>query len=276
MGLRHDESVEEDVRIPGLDTSKPSIARAYDYLLGGKDNFAVDRAMADQILKVYPQTAQMCRDNRAFITRAVTWAAQRGIAQFLDLGSGLPTSPSVHEAARGVNPDARVCYVDNDPVAVLHTRSMIKRAGAGVAAAGQDLGDPVAVLADSDVTSVIDLGHPVCVILASVLHFYQAARAREVVRSYVSRMVPGSAVVISCLRVDDPGLFERGSGNYTAAGVYNYTHEEMESFFAGLDLVPPGLAMAHAWRGGMMTVPRKSAEAGYMLGGVGITPAARR
>ena len=255
--------------MPGLDTSRPSIARAYDYLLGGKDNFPADRAMAEQILALYPQTAQMCRDNRAFITRATAWAARQGIAQFLDLGSGLPTRPSVHEAARGVNPGARVCYVDNDPMAVVHIRALMTKE-AGVAAAAQDLADPAAVLADPGVTSVISLGGPVCLILASVLHFYEAARARAIVGSYVSRLAPGSAVVISCLRVDDPGLFDQGSANYTAAGVRNYTRAEMDSLFAGLELVPPGLALAQAWRAGLTTVPGKPAGPGYILGGAGL------
>jgi hypothetical protein len=259
---------EENVAIPSLDTSRPNIARVYDYLLGGIDNFAVDRAMADRLVRVYPQTVQIARANRAFITQAVTWAARQGIAQFLDLGSGLPTSPSVHEAARKVCPGARICYVDNDPMAVLHTQAlMLKRAGPGVTAVNQDLDDPAAVLADPDVASVIGTGDPVCLILAAILHFYEAARAREVVGSYVRRMAPGSAVVISCLRVDDPLLFEQGSGNYTAAGVYNHTREEMESFFAGLELVPPSLAPVHVWRGGTM---REFAGAGYFLGGVGL------
>ena len=261
----------QDAAVPKIDTSRPSVARAYDYLLGGKDNFAVDRAMAEQILKLYPQTAQMCRDNRGFIVRAVAWAARQGIAQFLDLGSGLPTTPSVHEAVREVNPDARVCYVDNDPVAVLHIRALIvKGEGSGMAAAGQDLSDAPAVLADPDVASVISLGDPVCMVLASVLHFWEAARAREIVGSYLSRMAPGSAVVISCLRNDDPVLFGRSAESYTAAGVYNYTREEMESLFSSLELVPPGLALAHAWRGGMATVPHKPTGTGYMLGGVGL------
>lgn len=259
----------DDGAVPGLDTSRPSIARVYDYLLGGKDNFAADRAMAEQILALYPQTPRMCHDNRTFITRAAAWAAGQGIAQFLDLGSGLPTSPSVHETARGVNPAARVCYLDNDPMAVVHIRALMAKEP-GVAAAAQDLADPAAVLADPGVTSVISLSDPVCLILASVLHFYEAARAREIVGSYVSRLPPGSAVVISCLRVDDPGLFAQGSANYTAAGVHNYSREELDSFFAGLELVPPGLAEAREWRAGLATAPGEPAGPGYILGGVGL------
>jgi SAM-dependent methyltransferase len=255
----------------GIDSSRPSIARAYDYLLGGKDNFAVDRAMAEQILRLYPDTGRMCRDNRAFITRTVTWAARQGIGQFLDLGSGLPTSPAVHETAGEVIPGARTCYVDNDPMAVLHIRAlMVKWAGSGVAAAGHDLADVPAVLTDPDVTSVLSFREPVCVTLASVLHFWEAGRAREIVQSYVSRLAPGSAVVISCMRNDDPALFGQSKKSYTAAGVYNHTREEMESLFAGLELVPPGLALADAWRGGMPAVPHKPAGAAYILGGVGL------
>ncbi|HSZ40462.1 MAG TPA: SAM-dependent methyltransferase [Trebonia sp.] len=264
--------MDEESAPKGIDTSKPSIARAYDYFLGGKDNFAADREMAEQILALYPQTAQMCRDNRAFIARAVTWAANRGITQFLDLGSGLPTSPAVHETAREVIPAARACYVDNDPVAVLHSRAlMLKGAGPGVAAVAHDLAECAAVLADRDVLEVIRPGEPVCLIFASVLHFYPAAVARTIVGAYLGQFPPGSVAVISCMRVDDAGLFERGSDGYTAAGVYNFTREEMGALFTGTELVPPGVALAAAWRGGMPVVPHAPAGAAYILGGVGVS-----
>lgn len=117
---------------------------------------------------------------------------------------------------------------------------------------------------------MIGLGDPVCVVLASVLHFYPAPRAREIVGSWVSRLAAGSAVVISCLRNDDPGLFEQAAGSYTAARVHNYTREELESLFGGLELMPPGVTLAHAWRGGMTTTPHKPPGAAYMLGGVAL------
>jgi hypothetical protein len=261
--------VPEDAVIPGIDTTKPSIARAYDYLLGGKDHFAADRAMADQILQLYPQTAQMCQDNRALITRAAAWAAGRGVAQFLDLGAGLPTSPSVHEAARGVNADARVCYVDNDPSAVIHIQALVATEP-GIAAAGHDLADPAAVLSYPAVATAIDPAEPVCVILASVLHFYDFARARDIVQGYVSRMAAGSVLVISCMRNEDPALFDEANENYTAAGVHNFSREELASFFGGLELVPPGIADATAWQPDAPAAPSRVPGTAYVLCGVGL------
>jgi hypothetical protein len=256
------------VPVQGIDPSKPNPARVYDCLLGGKDNYAADREVARKILQIDPRAAEICRENRGFVTRAVNWAASQGISQFLDLGAGLPTSPSVHEAARQAIPSARVCYVDHDPIAVVHARALLATPD-GVTAAEADLADPAAVLAEPAVAGVIDAAQPMCVILAAVLHFYDPEQARRITAGYVSRLASGSVMAISCLRVDDPAVWEQRRA-YTAAPIYNHSPDEVLSFFAGLDLVAPGLASAPSWRGGMPRVPRKPPGVVYGLCGMGL------
>jgi S-adenosyl methyltransferase len=163
----------------------PSIARVYNYWLGGKDNFAADRELAAQIAALAPHWVEACRDNRVFVSRAVNWAARQGIGQFLDLGAGLPTHPAVHEAAREVIAGARVCYVDNDPVVVRHARALLTKP-ADVDVAEADLSDPGLVLDHPAVACLIDRSEPVCVLLAMVLHFYDPVTARELAAGYAS------------------------------------------------------------------------------------------
>jgi O-methyltransferase involved in polyketide biosynthesis len=255
--------------VPGFDVGRPNIARVYDYWLGGKDHFAVDREMAARLAELYPPWVQACRDNRAFVERAVTWAARQGIGQFLDLGAGLPTRPAVHEAVRAVNPGARVCYVDNDPVVVRHSAALLAGPD-GIAAVEADLTDPQTVWDSPAVRAVIDPGEPVCVIFTLVLHFLDAGQARRVTAGYASRAVPGSALVISAGRNDDPGMWGQVREKYTAAVLHNHGRDEMLSFFAGLDTVPPGITPVHAWDPGMTTVPGMPSGPAYVLGGVAV------
>ncbi len=134
---------------PGFDATVANMARVYDCWLGGKEHFGADRAEAGRLLRLYPPLAAMARENRAFLARAVTWAAGQGIGQFLDLGAGLPTVQNTHQAARAVNPAARVAYVDLDPVVLAHARALLAT-GDGVTAVAADLRDPAAVLADPE------------------------------------------------------------------------------------------------------------------------------
>jgi SAM-dependent methyltransferase len=258
-----------DSRCPGFDTSVPNIARVYDFFLGGKDNYAADRELAARIAELSPDWVQACRDNRRFVGHAVTWAARQGIQQFLDLGAGLPTQPAVHEIAREVIPEARVCYVDNDPVVVAHARALL--AGpAGVDVAEADLSDPAGVLDHPGVTSIIDWSEPVCVLLAMILHFHDPAAASELADRYASRLAPGSVLAISCGRNDDPAMWQQMRQSYTAATTYNHSRDELRSFFGPLQLVPPGLALAQAWRGGMAHVPNRPPGPAYVLAAVGV------
>jgi SAM-dependent methyltransferase len=260
-----------DSRSLGFDTNVPNIARVYDFFLGGKDHYAADRELAAQIAELSPGWVQACRDNRRFVGRAVTWAAGQSIRQFLDLGAGLPTHPAVHETAREIAPGARVCYVDNDPVVVTHARALLTKP-VGVEVAEADLSDPSGVLEHPGITSIIDWSEPVCVLLAMVLHFYDPVMARELADEYASRLAPGSALAISCGRNDDPDMWQRMRGNYTAAATYNHTRDELRSFFGTLRLVPPGLAVAQTWRGGIADVPDRPPGPAYVLAAVGVKP----
>ena len=254
----------------GFDASRPNMGRVYDYWLGGKENFAADREEAERLLEIYPQLRDLVRENRQFVTRAVTWAAQQGIGQFIDLGAGLPASPAVHATARAVLPSARVIYVDNDPVVLAHARALLAT-GDGVAAVAADLRDPEAVLTDPEMRAVIDLAEPVCVILGAVLHFLDADAARAVTAGYARLIAPRSCLVISAASYDDEAFGKRLSAEYTAGQFFNHPHADIVSFFAGLELVGPGVAEAQTWRA-WMPEPVLRRREGHVLAGVGRKP----
>jgi O-methyltransferase involved in polyketide biosynthesis len=237
---------------PGIDTSVPNMARVYDALLGGKDNFTADRIQAARLIEFDPSLPLLVRQNREFVSRVVTWAARRGIGQFLDLGAGLPTHPAVHEAARQVIPSARVVYVDSDPVAVVHARALLAEPD-GVTAVGADLTEPERVMSRQTLGDLLDPAEPVCVLIAAVLHFMSAEAARDLVSRYARLLPPGSALAVSVFGSDDPGVAEQARQAYTATRTYTHSREDVASFLAGagLELVEPGVALAHAWRGDM-------------------------
>ncbi|MGH3283398.1 MAG: SAM-dependent methyltransferase [Streptosporangiaceae bacterium] len=243
-------------------------ARVYSRLLGGKDHFPPDRAEADLLVEIYPALAEMVRENRAFIAEAVTWAAGEGIGQFLDLGAGLPATPSVHQTARTILPAARVAYVDLDAMVLSHARALL--ADHGVAAVAADLRDPAAVLDSPELRAVIDPAEPMCVILAAVLHFLDAGTAREVTAGYARLIAPGSCLVISCASYDDEALAKRLAAEYSAGQFVNHTREDVVSFFAGLDLVGPGVSEAGTWRP-WRPEPVLRRREGHVLAGVART-----
>lgn len=253
-----------------LDTSVPNVARVYDYWLDGKNNFAADRALAEQMLKIFPGLRELVRENRQFITRAVSWVAGQGIDQFVDAGAGLPSTPSTHESAQAINPEASVVYLDNDPVVVSHARALLSKGQPGVSVAKADLRDPDAVLNCPG----IDASRPLCLILAAVLHLMDAESARRVAAGDISRLASGSYVIISMARYDDPVLAERIVAEYSAAAsFFNHSAEDAASFFTGLELIEPGLASGRTWRGNMPDpgLPRSDV---YALVGVGRKPLA--
>jgi hypothetical protein len=250
-----------------FDPTTPNVARVYNHLLSGKDATAADRAEAGRLLEIYPPLADLVRENRAFVTRAVTWAAGQGISQFIDLGAGLPASPSVHEAAREVIPAARVAYVDLDAVVLSHARALLAT-GDGVIAVEADLRDPQAVLAGRELREVIDPAWPACVIFGAVLHFLDAGTTRNVAGGYARLIAPGSYLIISVACNDDEGLGKQLAAEYTAATWHNHSAEDVTSFFAGLELAGPGVTEARRWRPGLPE-PALLRRDGHVLAGVG-------
>jgi len=249
-----------------FDASKPSIARVYDVMLGGKDNFAADREVAAKLVAAYPLFAKWARDNRVFLGQAVGYAASRGIGQFIDVGSGLPTSPNTHEIARRVLPGARVAYVDNDPMVISHIRALLATDD-GIAAVQGDLRDPEAILASPQLAAVIDIRQPVCVLLVSVLHFVDEQTARNVAAGFM-RLVPAGSYLVLSAGTGDREFEEELGPLYTAADAYNHSPEQIRGFFGDLDLISPGLVDAERWQPGR-ALPQQPRRKAVMLAGVG-------
>jgi O-methyltransferase involved in polyketide biosynthesis len=254
---------------PGVDMTRPSIARVYDYWLGGTNNFAADREMGQRMAEVNPALPQLVRHNRQFICAAAARAAAAGISQFLDLGSGLPAHPAVHEAVREVIPDARVCYVDIEATAVRHADALLAR-GAGLAAVQADLTEPETVLANPQVRAVIDMSQPAAVILAAVVHFLPADSAAAVCGRYMSRAAPGSWLILSSGHYRDEELAARVQQTATHARFWNHDAADLASMLAGLETVGPGVCEVHGWMAGTGGEP--AGDPVYALAAVGIKP----
>jgi SAM-dependent methyltransferase len=222
-----------------IDLDLPNAARIYDYLLGGAANFETDREFAEKLLEVIPEARTAARMNRAFLRRAVRFCVSQGITQFLDIGSGMPTAGNVHEIA----PDARVMYVDNDPVAVTHSKLLLRDNPNATCVLG-DLTDPEPVIE----SAFLDFSQPVAVLTVSVLHFVpDEAGPQDAVARYVSALAPGSLLVLSHAvvrageQVEDP--YERSA----TPGVPR-TRAQITAFFDGLEFVEPGLVWTPEWR----------------------------
>ena len=244
----------EEPVVPGIDVTRPSVARIYDFWLGGKDNFAADREMGSRMAEVNPSLPRLVRDNRRFLCAAAARAARAGVAQFLDLGAGLPAHPAVHEAAREVNPDARVCYVDNDPAAALHATVLLAN-GAGLTAVNADLGDAEAVLADAGVRDLLDFSRPAGFILGAVLHFLPADAAARLCAAYLSHAARGSWLIVSTGHYEDKELADRVQQAATHARFWNHDAAAVASWLDGLEIVHPGVCEAGRWVAGTGGVP---------------------
>ena len=252
-------------RLPGIDTSIASAARVYDYLLGGSENFPVDRAMAAELLRLVPQTAEAVRRNRAFLRRAVGYlAGEVGVGQFLDIGSGLPTMDNVHQVARRSLSSARVVYVDNDPMVVRHTEALL--AGTtGVTVVHEDVRNPAGILGRA--AGVLDLSRPIALVLAAIMHFIPGAdHPQAIVHRYIDALAPGSYLVLShaAMQAADPDTAEaaREYASSSAGSFIIRTPEEVAAFFDGLDLLEPGLVDAGRWR----TTQAEPIEPGFLAG----------
>ncbi len=250
-----------------------NVARMYDYWLGGKDNYATDREAASKVTAQFPEVARVARANRAFVARAVAHVAAQGITQFVDVGAGLPTSPNVHEVARRVTPAARVAYVDRDPIVLAHARALLATSP-GIAVVPGDMRDPHAILASSDLRSVIDLARPVCFLLASVLHFLDPGEADALVAALTGVMVPGSYLIISAgtSTGTDPALIGRLRAAYAGTTIISArTEQQIAAWFTGLHLVPPGLVDVRDWRPALKRHARTPPAARF-LGGLAHKP----
>ena len=239
-------------RIAGLDTSVAHPARVYDYWLGGKDNFAADREAAERVLAVTPGLRFRVRANRAFLGRATRYlAADAGIRQFLDIGTGIPTGDNTHEVAQREAPDSRVVYVDNDPIVLLHAQALLRSTPQGATDYLQaDLRDPDAIM--DRAASVLDFSQPVAVMLLGVLHLIQDSEDPwGIVAQLMAAVPPGSYLAISHPAIDIH------HAQADAQRVYNErvstpqtlrTRDQVARFFTGLELVEPGLVQVHQWR----------------------------
>jgi SAM-dependent methyltransferase len=234
-----------------FDPTVPNVARLYDYMLGGKENFEADRKLAAQLVANAPTSAWIARQNRAFLARAVRYCAEQGIRQFLDIGSGLPTMDNVHEVAHRVNPDARVVYVDNDPVAVTHAQALLAKS-AGVVAIDADLRRPEQVLELARSAGQLDFSQPLAVLIVAILHFISDDEdPAQIIRTFTAAMAPQSYLVLSHATHDaQPEESERARAIYRRASspLITRTREEVAALFGGLPLVDPGLVYTVQWR----------------------------
>jgi len=236
----------------GFDAATPNAARIYDFLLGGKNNFAADREAAEKLMRILPDAMSAACENRKFLRRAVRFlAAEAGIRQFIDVGAGLPTAVNTHEAARESEPAARTAYVDHDQVVVSHARALLAT-DQGVAAICGDLRDPQGILDDPRLRAVVNFAEPVAVMLGAVLHFLDDAPARAAVSHLKGAIPPGSYVVISHFSAERVGDRESREAQevYLKAGtpILPRASEEIRLFFDGLEMVDPGVVGVAEWR----------------------------
>ncbi|WP_280367056.1 SAM-dependent methyltransferase [Nocardia wallacei] len=239
-----------------LRTGVPHSARMYDYFLGGKDNYEADRDAAEQALQQFPAVRVTARTNREFMRRVTRYLTGQGIRQFLDIGTGIPTAPNLHQVAQEVAPESRVVYVDNDPIVLAHARALLVSTREGRTAYVQaDAADPAAILAAPELDATLDLSRPVAVSLMALLHFVPGD-VYEIVRTLMEPLAPGSYLAMSHVTTefddgpDDPDGMARLLQVYVDRGipVQPRTRAEVARFFDGLELVEPGVEVIHRWR----------------------------
>lgn len=250
----------------GVDTSVPSIARVYDAMLGGKDNFAVDREVAERIRSVMPISRESAWEHREALARGVRYLVSQGVDQFLDLGSGLPTAQNTHQVAQAAAPGARVVYVDNDPMVLAHGRALL--AGDDhTEVVTADLRDPEDVLSRPEVRRLIDLDRPLGVLMVGVVHHLSDEEdPAGLVKRYVDALAPGSFLFLTHFRSKPPATdaLERVFLNMLGSGRFR-TQEEIEALFGGLELVEPGVIEIPRWRPDAPVAERPDDDPGNMI-----------
>ncbi len=246
----------DGIRCADLDlrTDRAHGARIYDYILGGKDNYAVDRAAAETTKQVWPALPVHMRANREFMHRAGRYlATERGIDQFLDIGTGIPTSPNLHEVVQEVRPQARVVYTDNDPIVLAHARALMSSTEQGrTAYVAADLHDPDTILAAPEFRESLDLDRPIGLMLIGVVHFIEDDdEALEVVRRIID-VLPADSCVAATIATDDfaPEMLSEVRRNYHEHGetLRWRSRDKTAQFFDGLELIKPGIVQMHKWR----------------------------
>jgi hypothetical protein len=237
-----------------LNTDVPHSARIYDYLLGGKDNFAADREAAAGITRDWPHLPVSMRANRAYMARqARVIAADLGIRQFLDIGAGLPTAPNLHEVVQSVAPQARVMYVDNDPIVLVHARALLASSAEGrTAYLDADLHDPVAIVRSKQFLDTFDLAEPVSLSLIAILQFIvDEDEVHRIIDTLMAALPSGSVLALSTVTADSaPEEVDNGVAAYIARGIPVKARDRaaVEKLFRGYELIEPGVALVNRWR----------------------------
>ena len=265
----------DDVAPPGIDVSTPSVARVYDYVLGGRDNFAADRAAAAAFMDRVPEAVEMAQENRAALRRVVRWLVERaGVRHILDIGSGLPTAGNVHEVARELDPGVNVVYVDIDPIVLAHARALLAADDRTTVIPG-DIREPASIFADPAVGRLIDLTQPYAILASGVLHhFADDEDPAAMAHALVDRLPSGGYLYVSNFldggdpraRTLEDGFLRGGLGR----GRFR-TREEQLPFYEGLELVDPGFVPLNDWHPDLQT-PRDSRTRELMGGAVGRKP----
>jgi S-adenosyl methyltransferase len=250
---------DEDGAEADFDTTVAHPARVWDYLLGGKDNFAADRTAGEQLLRIMPEMGLVARGGREFLARAVHFlAAEAGIRQFLDIGTGLPTAENTHEVAQRAAPESRIVYVDNDPIVLTHARALLTSDPRGETAyISADIRDTETILREA--TQILDFTQPVAVMLLAVLHFIpDSDDPHGIVARLMQAVPPGSYLVVSHASSDIMvPTVEAGAEIYnehSAVSINLRTEQQVARFFDGLELVPPGMTPLGHWRTGGVNV----------------------
>ncbi|TQJ85707.1 S-adenosyl methyltransferase [Streptomyces sp. SLBN-31] len=275
--LRLGETMESGKRLSTkIDATVPTAARMYDHYLGGKDNYAVDRAACEELDKVVPSTRALALNNRRFLQRAVGQLAKEyGIRQFLDHGSGLPTQDNVHQVAQRIDPQSKVVYVDNDPMVLVHGRALLDQ-NDRTAVIQADLRDTEEIFSHPDTKRLIDFSQPVAVLFNSVFHCIPDSETdgpMAVVRRVAERLVPGSCLLMCQLVSEDPEVrdFVTNFMDQATQGHWGRVRQEKDvaEWFEGLEILEPGLVEVSTWRPDTDVAPRQATQEWIEFGGVG-------
>ncbi|NLU69375.1 SAM-dependent methyltransferase [Streptomyces sp. HNM0574] len=240
--------------MPPIDTSRPHSARVYDYWLNGKNNYEADAVAAERVARIWPGVKLGAQLNRAFMRRATRWlAAEAGVRQFLDIGTGIPTEPNLHQVAQSVAPDSRVVYADNDPIVLQYAQALLTSSLEGrTAYVHADVTEPEQLLESPELRETLDLGRPVALSMIALLHFLTDERgAYDLVRRLLDPLPSGSYLVLTHATADfDPDLLTRVSEAYQSTVTEGQirSNTEVARFFEGLELLDPGLVVCHRWR----------------------------